>query len=53
MIHDFNEHEKALLRWLADNVLTARLNSGARILDASDFKAWLLEMAGEIESRVS
>jgi hypothetical protein len=34
-----------ILRLLADRVLTSRLASGARILDASDFKAWLLECA--------
>jgi hypothetical protein len=31
------------LRLLAERVLTARLASGIRVLDASDFKQWLLE----------
>jgi hypothetical protein len=31
------------LRLLADRVLTARLSTGARVLDAGDFKAWLIE----------
>ena len=33
------------LRLLADSVLTARFRTGARILDAGDFKAWLIECA--------
>jgi hypothetical protein len=33
------------LRLLADRVLTARFSTGARVLDASDFKVWLLECA--------
>jgi hypothetical protein len=31
------------LRLLAERALTARLASGIRVLDASDFKHWLLE----------
>jgi len=33
------------LRLLADRVIVGRLSSGARILDAGDFKAWLTECA--------
>lgn len=33
------------LRLLADRVLTARFSTGARVLDAGDFKAWLSECA--------
>jgi hypothetical protein len=33
------------LRLLADRVITARFSTGARVLDASDFKAWLIECA--------
>ena len=33
------------LRFLARCVPYARLRSGERILDASDFKEWLLELA--------
>ena len=31
------------LRLLADRVYTARLGSGIRVLDASDFHAWIVE----------
>jgi hypothetical protein len=34
------------LRLLADRALTARLSSGIRVLDASDFQQWLLECSG-------
>jgi len=33
------------LRLLAERVFKARLASGARVLDASDFHAWLLELS--------
>jgi hypothetical protein len=33
------------LRLLAQRALTARLDSGIRVLDAGDFKQWLLESA--------
>ncbi|HWW15174.1 MAG TPA: hypothetical protein VN310_10980 [Candidatus Dormibacteraeota bacterium] len=33
------------LRLLAERALTARLDSGIRVLDATDFKQWLLESA--------
>jgi hypothetical protein len=33
------------LRLLANRVLGARLSTGARVLDASDFKEWLLGMS--------
>jgi hypothetical protein len=32
-----------LLRLLSGRVLSAKLNSGIRVLDASDFREWLLE----------
>jgi hypothetical protein len=38
------------LRILADRVLYARLSSGIRVLDATDFKAWLLELAERAEA---
>jgi hypothetical protein len=38
------------LRLLADRALNARLSTGARVVDASDFKAWLLELSDEAES---
>jgi hypothetical protein len=33
------------LRLLADRVIAGRLSTGARVLDAGDFKAWLTECA--------
>ena len=33
------------LRILAEQVPTARLSTGIRLTDASDFRAWLLELA--------
>jgi hypothetical protein len=33
------------LRLLSERVLTAKLNSGIQVLDAWDFKQWLLESA--------
>jgi hypothetical protein len=33
------------LRLLAERVFVGRLSTGARVLDAGDFKAWLLECA--------
>ena len=33
------------LRLLAERALTARLSTGARVLDAGDFKQWLIELA--------
>lgn len=38
-----------LLRLLAEHVTQARTKSRARILDASDFRAWLNELADEAE----
>jgi hypothetical protein len=38
------------LRILADRVYGARLSSGIRLLDATDFKAWLLELADQAET---
>ena len=38
------------LRILADRVLRARLSTGQRILDAGDFKAWLLELADKADN---
>ncbi len=37
------------LRLLAERVLTARLRSGAHVLDASDFREWLIELADKAE----
>ena len=37
------------LRVLAGHVLTARLQNGARVLDASDAKYWLLELADRMD----
>jgi hypothetical protein len=37
------------LRALAAQVLQARLSSGARVLDASDFREWLIELAEKAE----
>ena len=38
------------LHLLANRVLNARLSTGARMLDASDFKAWLLELSDRAEA---
>ena len=38
------------LRVLADRMLNARLSTGQRVLDASDFKEWLLELADKANS---
>jgi len=35
------------LRLLAERVFTARLKDGARLLDGSDFRTWLIELADE------
>lgn len=37
------------LRALSERGLSARLSSGARILDASDFREWLNELAKKAE----
>jgi hypothetical protein len=43
-------HEFALfLRLLAEKVYTARLATGQRLLDASDFKQWLQELSDKAE----
>lgn len=38
-----------LLRALAAGILTARLSTGARVLDATDCKKWLVELADQAE----
>jgi len=38
-----------LLRAIAAKVGEARLSTGARVLDAIDFKEWLIELAGKAE----
>jgi len=44
-------HEYALLfRILAERVFTTRLSTGQRILDACDFRDWLLELAEKEEN---
>lgn len=40
----------APLRFLASRVYHARLRSGARVLDAADFRQWLLEMAEQTDN---
>jgi LPS O-antigen subunit length determinant protein (WzzB/FepE family) len=40
-VHEFG----LFLRLLAEKVYTARLATGARVLDAGDFKQWLQELA--------
>jgi hypothetical protein len=35
----------ALFEYLAEHTYEARLSKGQRLLDASDFKAWFLELA--------
>jgi hypothetical protein len=37
------------LRAVAVRILTARLSTGARVLDASDCRKWLMELADRIE----
>ena len=37
------------LRTIAAQVLEARLSKGGRVLDASDFKEWLIELAKKAE----
>jgi hypothetical protein len=37
------------LRAIAAQVLEARLSNGARVLDASDFRQWLVELAEKAE----
>ena len=39
-----------LLYWLADHVGHARTANGARLCDASDFRAWLIELAQAAET---
>ena len=38
-----------LLRAIAAQVLDARLSNGARVLDASDLRTWLIELAEKAE----
>jgi hypothetical protein len=38
-----------LLRAIAAQVGKARLSTGARVLDASDFREWLIELAEKAE----
>ena len=38
-----------LLRAIAAQVLEARLSKGGRVLDASDFREWLIELAEKAE----
>jgi hypothetical protein len=38
-----------LLRAIASVVGKARLSTGARVLDASDFRGWLIELAEKAE----
>ncbi len=38
-----------LLRTIAAQVLEARLSKGGRVLDASDFREWLIELAEKAE----
>jgi hypothetical protein len=37
------------LRTIAAQVLEARLSKGARVLDASDLREWLIELAEKAE----
>jgi len=37
------------LRAIASRVLEARLSTGARVLDASDVRKWLIELAEKAE----
>lgn len=44
-------HEYALiLRLVANRVLNARLSTGVRVIDAGDFKTWLLELSDKAEA---
>jgi hypothetical protein len=43
------EYEQ-FLKLLAHYAVTAKLNSGARVLDASDFQEWLIECAEKARS---
>jgi hypothetical protein len=45
-----NEGTALFLRVLADRVMSERLSTGIRILDATDFKAWLIELAERAEA---
>ena len=38
-----------LLRAIGAQVRKARLSTGARVLDASDFREWLIELAEKAE----
>jgi hypothetical protein len=38
-----------LLRAIAAQVLQARLSTGARVLDSTDFREWLIELAEKME----
>jgi hypothetical protein len=38
-----------LLRAVAAQIMDARLSTGARVLDASDFREWLIELAEKAE----
>ena len=40
-----------MLRYLAFSIYHARTTTGSKILDPSDFKAWLEELAEEIEKQ--
>jgi hypothetical protein len=42
-----------ILRGLGERVYTARLANGARLNDATDFHAWLLEIAEKAASAES
>lgn len=39
----------AILHYLAEHVYEARFGNGSRLNDATDFKAWLEELAAEAE----
>ena len=41
------------LRAIAARVMEARLANGARVLDASDLRAWLVELAEKAEREES
>lgn len=42
-----------VLRHLANSVLDAQLASGARVLDATDFKQWLGELSNEADREMA
>ncbi len=46
---DCSREYALLLRALAAGILTARLSTGARVLDATDCKKWLVELADQAE----